>query len=279
MPDKAALLTGNEPGVVRLSGRATTKATLMGFPFSSRTIAVLVRAIDAGYTDTHIGTLILEAEADSWAPDTWQNKQARLQTLLKMMRRDGSDDARRAALELARLVLVHGEPRSEWSEPTSWFQEVLQALAADGWEYDTKGHRLVPRVPEVDVVEEIHSVSVQLQARGWQTSAGHYDQAVDAVGRGNWASANAQLRSTLEDLLPLVAERLTGHRPSNVQNALQKLQSGGHLANGEFSFSQGLWQMCQSSGSHPGLSDAEESRFRLTCVTAYLRYVLDRLPK
>lgn len=250
----------------------------MAFPFSSKTIGTLARVIPQGYSDTDIGTLILEAGADPWAPESWSSKQARIQDLLTTMRADSTHDSRRAALDLARLVLQHGARGARTgSDHAPWFPDLRESLTADGWEYDVETARLIPTVPGVDVAEQSRMVSERLRHLGCDTPAGHYDQAVDAFARGNWASSNAQLRSALEGALPFVAERRTGDRPSNVKSTLQKLRDSNTLANGEFSYADGLWQMCQSNGPHLGLSDAEEARFRLVSVTAYLRLLLDRL--
>jgi hypothetical protein len=247
----------------------------VGLPFASRTVAVLVRAIDRGFSHADIGTLLLEAGADDWAPDQWSNKQTRLQQVFAGMRKDASPASEKAGLELARLVLVRGD--SSWGR-ADWFDDVEAALAADGWEYDSDAERLAPTVPGAKVAEEVEHVERELKARGWTTAAGHYRQALEAFGAGNWASANAQLRSLLEDLFPLAAEEVSGKRPREVRAALDGLVKRKFLADGEYDFARGLWQLCQSRGSHPGLSDEEEARFRLVAVTAYCRFLLDRLP-
>lgn|GEM_PF-5327083 len=250
----------------------------MGFPFSSRTVGVLVRSIDAGYTSATIGTLLLEAGADRWEPASWPNKQTRLQRLFASMRESSDPDVRHAAIDLATQVLRDGARPGSFHGPTTWYEDVRAAVAADGWEYDVEARRLIPTVPGVDAVEYTDAVDRALAARGWTTAAGHYRQALDAFGRGNWASANAQLRSALEETLPLAASVVARARPNEVQAALDMLRSAGQLVDGEYSYAKGLWQLCQSQGSHPGLSDEEESRFRLVSVTAYLRFLLDRLP-
>jgi len=84
------------------------QATLVTFPFSSRTIGVLVRVIDRAYTDTEIGTLLLEAEADQWGPQGWPNKQGRLQWVFSRMREDPGANVEGAALELVRLGCCEG---------------------------------------------------------------------------------------------------------------------------------------------------------------------------
>jgi hypothetical protein len=88
----------------------------MPFPFSSKAIGTFSRVIPEGYSDADIGILILEAGADPWAPESWSSKKARVQALLTTMRVDSADESRRAALNLARLVLQHGPRNYEWSD-------------------------------------------------------------------------------------------------------------------------------------------------------------------
>ena len=148
----------------------------MAFPFGSRTVGVLVRVIDQVYTDTHIGTLLLEAGAEPWAPQQWPNKQTRLQRLFAQMREDTGADVEPVALELVRLLLRKGSPSAERASPSVWWSEVLDAVAADGWEYDVDNERLVPTIPGVRVAEETTRIEAELNRRGWSTAPG------DSVG-------------------------------------------------------------------------------------------------
>jgi hypothetical protein len=61
---------------------------------------MLVRTIDQAYSNTGIGTLLLDAEADQWDPMKPVNKQDRLQRVLRAMREDSSEEAESAALEI-----------------------------------------------------------------------------------------------------------------------------------------------------------------------------------
>ena len=74
----------------------------MDFPFTSKTIGVLVEAIAMGYTQAKIGTLLLKAGAEDWAPERWDNKEHRMQLAFKSLRTAEDPDAATAALELAR---------------------------------------------------------------------------------------------------------------------------------------------------------------------------------
>src|SRR4051794_32737473 len=124
----------------------------MAFPFRSPSVGALVEAIDVAYTNAGIGTLLLKASADEWDPDRADNKQHRLQLVFKGLRAAEGPAADKAALELARLTMekmastvIGGESRlPQW-------EEMRDALAADGWEYDTGSARLTSIVPEVAV--------------------------------------------------------------------------------------------------------------------------------
>jgi hypothetical protein len=159
------------------------------------------------------------------------------------MREDEGQDAAAAAMELVRLVLRGGSQGR--SEPTIWYAEVHAAVAADGWEYDRNNERLLSTVPGVSVADETTFVEDTLTGRGWPVAAEHYRQALDAFGTRNWESANAQLRSTLEDLLRSTVELFSGDRPDDAQACLDVLRKHKVLLDGEFGFAKGLWALCQ----------------------------------
>jgi hypothetical protein len=250
----------------------------MGFPFRSRTIGMLVRSIDQAYSNTGIGTLLLDAEADAWDPPKAANKQDRLQQVFRAIREDGSDEAETAALEIARQLLSAGAERARSGRPLVWWDEAVDTLAADGWEYDTGADRLISTVPGVRVAEETSRLEEELTRRGWTDAAGQYRQALEAFSRGEWAGSNAQLRCVLEDVLPAAAEAITGKRPQQVRAAIEILKQRWSPVEGEYNLLRGLWELSQHRGSHPGLSDEEEARFRLMFVTAECRFLLARLP-
>jgi|SRR5450759_3436862 len=246
----------------------------MTFPFRSKTLAVLIQAIEAGYSHAQIGTLLMEAEADQWEAADPPNKQKRLQLLFNNMRNDDGEEAASAALELARLVLRDGSANGR----SSWYVGVKDAVASDGWEFDEGHDTLVPTVPGVEVAQETSFLEDDMSNRGWGTAAGHYRQALDAFADGKWASTNGQLRSMFEDLVPSIAEAVSGKRPKEIQGCLDQLRKYGVLIDGEHGFVKGLWDMCQSRGPHAGLSDEAEARFRLMTVTSYSRFLIERLP-
>jgi hypothetical protein len=249
----------------------------MAFPFRSRTIGMLVRTIDVAYSNTGIGTLLLEAEADQWDPRIAPNKQGRLQALFSAMRDDGSDEATAAALEIARRLLSAGAHRARGPRPMIWWEDAVDTLAADGWEYDIDADRLVATVAGVSAAEETSRLEGDLVARGWETAAGHYRHALEAFGRGDWTSANGQLRNVVELVLPLAAEAASGKGPTQPRAAIAVLQARKVLVQGEFDVLKGLWDLLQPRGAHPGLSDKDEALFRLMTVTSEIRFLLTRL--
>ena len=68
-----------------------------------------------------------------------------------------------------------------------------------------------------------------------------------------------------------------GAETGQVQRAFDALQAASKLVDGEQQFGKDLWKLLHANGSHPGLSDQDESRFRLLTLTGYARYLLRRV--
>jgi hypothetical protein len=109
---------------------------------------------------------------------------------------------------------------------------------------------------------------------------GHLDQALDGHARGKWATANSQLRTFLEGMLDEIAQRLDPATKSQTsENRRTRLAVLGFLyadlnewSNDGKNFVNGLMKRLHPQGSHPGLSDEQDSTFRLHTVllTAHL---------
>jgi len=247
------------------------------FPFRSQTVGALVEAVASAYSHAEIGTLLLKADADSWEPERYDNKEHRLQIVYKAMRTASTPEADRAARELVRMTMKKIHPpsigRAHW--PSEW-NALNRALAADGWEYDIESDRLMPIVPGVAISDELNGLEAELDDLGWSTSKLHFRQAATGFAAGDWESANSQLRSFLEDFLPSVARQITGKRASDQAAAIQALDRK-FLFNGKREFLKGLWALCNERGPHPGASTQAEATFRLTTVTVTARFILSRL--
>ena len=116
-------------------------------------------------------------------------------------------------------------------------------------------------------------------------SKGHYNQANNAFNRGDWAACNAQLRSYVEELLNRIAEKVTGISFASSQDAKIALsqanpplfyrQLNEWLDNGQ-GYYETFWKRLHPEGSHPGLSDEEDSIFRLNLVQISTLEILKR---
>lgn len=123
---------------------------------------------------------------------------------------------------------------------------------------------------------------------GFKTAQGHYNQACNAFNRGDWAACNSQLRSYVEELLNKIAEKIfndsfnTSH---DAKVALSKCDPpifykdlNEWLDNGQ-GFFETFWKRLHPKGSHPGLSDEDDSIFRLTLVQITSLEILKRYNK
>jgi hypothetical protein len=160
----------------------------------------------------------------------------------------------------------------------------LRSLEADGFTITEDGlRRQLPRV--VNLAETRDEIFRLLDRHGFNVPKGHLDQAFEAHTNANWTSANSQIRSFFEGLLDDFAERLdptAASLPSGQQRRI-KLAAIGFLDrslnewddNG-LEYLNGLMRRLHPQGSHPGLSDQEDSTFRLNTVLLFARLLLAR---
>jgi len=167
-----------------------------------------------------------------------------------------------------------------------------RGLARDGYvlAWDERGRNATLRSALPEEIElpatddEVHELLKHFQ---FQTPLGHLDNAIQAHTRGEWAGANAQLRTFMESLFDSIALRA---RPSEAaqcqtsENRRAMLAQFGFLAvdRNEWTpdgknYIGGLFKMLHTEGSHPGLSDEDHSTFRLHIVLVTARTFLRRL--
>lgn len=251
----------------------------MPFPFSSKTVGLLVEAIAERHTETKMRTLFLKAGVDRWEPQQYKNKEHLAQQVLFTLRHEVSEEAgAEGALELARLVLASGKAQG-WSDVgASWFESLKNSISADGWEFDEDSDLFVAAIPGTQMPQEVTWVGSELQRRGWAVPRGHYEQAIENFAAGNWAAANAQLRTFFESLMRTAGGTNNASGSGQVQAAFDALDGAARLIADEAQFGKKMWKMLHPGGSHPGLSDEDESRFRLLMLTGYARFLLTRLP-
>ena len=119
--------------------------------------------------------------------------------------------------------------------------------------------------------DEVHALLTHF---GFAIPMGHLDQGIAAHARGDWAAANAQFRPFIESLFDEMAERLAGGgalpaaRSSSapVARATEStiLSPRFERVDGNGTgFLEGFYRRLHPQGAHPGLSDEDDSTFRL----------------
>jgi hypothetical protein len=168
------------------------------------------------------------------------------------------------------------------------YAAIHRGLERDGFTIeDGQLRRALPDVldlPKAD--DEVHAL---LHAYNLTTPRGHLDQAISAHSRGDWAAANAQFRPFVESLFDEIAEQLNrgvaglpppGHprrqwlantNPPFFIAALNEWSNDGK------GFVEGFYRRLHPAGAHPGLSDEDDSTFRLHLVLLVARLLLRRL--
>ena len=203
----------------------------------------------------------------------------------------------RALVELAISAPEH------WRSSAAW-KRLIAGLRFDGFEVRTTpaatgpsapwdpGHTeaaselvrmLPPDIPGLDFQEAENEVMSLLDRHGFTVASGHLTRAVSAFSRGEWSSANGELRNFYEGYLNEISTRL-GYTGSGDSRARRDYLGGlrppfllegyneWHLNNQRPQFVQGLMSRMHPHGGHPGLSEEEDATFRLqvSLVTARL---------
>ena len=185
-------------------------------------------------------------------------------------------------------VKIMPQPVYGWDRPSESRPEhadLLRALDQDGFKVaDNIICRALPT--EVELPQAENEIERLLREFDFAILKGHLDQARAAHGRGEWASANGQLRAFYEGLFDDIARTLdpgASALPSS-ENRRARLAQIGFLDEGlnEWSgdgknFVNGLFKRLHPQGAHPGLSDQEDSTFRLHIVLLTARLMLARL--
>jgi hypothetical protein len=165
--------------------------------------------------------------------------------------------------------------------------KLRNSLARDG--YRLNGGELRTILPEyIDLAKKENELELFLKRFDFTISRGHFEQAIAAHTRGAWAAANGQLRTFVESLFDEIAKRVIDENPllsssHNRREALAKAEPPffSELLNewevgSKGGFVQGFWRRLHPGGSHPGLSDEEDSTFRLHLVVLVAHHFLKR---
>ena len=259
--------------------------------FSRATIIEAISYLDA-LSHAEIDRLLLKYGLEGVAPSSLGSKTARLNALIKHLIEHpeekgplGSD----MAFELIEAVIGILNRHRGAIMVKPYPEELTNTLRQDG--YTIENGKLRSTLPEnIQLAEQANQLDSLLTKYGFTTAKGHLEQARNAHTRGEWASANAQLRSFMESLFDSIAEKLSGDTATLPPTSYQRREflvgmnppfllaslneweidrRGGFL--------QGLWNRLHPQGSHPGLSDEEDSTFRLHIVLLVTTHYLKRL--
>jgi hypothetical protein len=276
---------------------------------SNPTIAALVKAgQNLGGSD--LKTLLQAADLWDYSPYkigvASENRPELIRSRLLGARaeaKDGDAGAHRAMLVFATQLIQQTVKNPEYAPP--WFGELRDALLADGYQITWDGdppvtvplpgyvhvamqgsirYSILPTdASPVPLAPEISALEAELAARGYTSVLNHYRQAVDGFTSHKYESANGDLRTTLEDLVTRLAEDHAGYprqaQASQGNAAITHMIQSGHLPENDGGLLlRGLWRLSHTNGSHPGRSDADESRFRMQVITATARFLLRQFP-
>ena len=143
--------------------------------------------------------------------------------------------------------------------------------------------RMLPQdIPETDFREAASEVELLLDQHEFPVTRGHLQMALSAFQRGEWSSANGELRKLYESYLNEIANALgyTGVDDSKARRDFLGsgvtppflLEEYNEWHPQKTQFVQGLMSRMHPHGGHPGLSEEEDATFRLqiSLITARL---------
>jgi hypothetical protein len=179
--------------------------------------------------------------------------------------------------------LVRDDIKFEEEGAPPWYlsqQELYRRLETDG--FTVQGGKLRASLPlDVGLPEAQDELHRLFTKHKFSTVLGHFDQALDAHTKGHWASANSQIRTFFDSLFDEICERIaprtkalgTG-QPRRTQLATMGFLSRdlNEWAGNDLGFVNGLAKQLHPQGSHPGLSDPDDSTFRLHVVLLTARF-------
>lgn len=270
------------------------------------TVGHLADAATARLTKRELQIMLLKVDVERYAPNTSHQPDNKVELVLPRLRsaqkaaQRGDDHAHGALLDFARAII---QSVADPNQPPDWFGELRDALLADG--YEVTWDRVEKTVPgnfgppstrvkfvyeilptdaaPVPLAAEISALERELDSQGHGDALNHYRQAINAFKQHDYEAANGQLRTTLEALVMRLAEVHTPYaKPAKAGdggNAINRLRGTPNLTDDDGGeVLHGLWRMSCTKGSHPGMSNADETRFRVQVITATARLLLHRFP-
>lgn len=263
--------------------------------FSRRSVIAAIDVLEVKLTQAEISSLFTD-----FGPNVYEhlpNGGSAKSRMVDLKRYVDRNPLRQTDEGLLENVLVHRaiaflpsiEPEYEWSSPPApnpIFDRLRRALSQDGF-IVTDGELRRELPADVGLPQAESDLVRLLDKHGLATAKGHLDQAFKNHAAGNWAAANSQIRSFVEGLFDELAVKLdaaaasvkSGHeRRSRLANWTPPLfdRALNEWGDNGVGFINGLMARLHPHGSHPGLSDEDDSTFRLHIVLLTARLFLSR---
>ncbi|MGO9893281.1 MAG: hypothetical protein ACLPX8_03590 [Bryobacteraceae bacterium] len=272
--------------------------------FNRMTIVAAAEIITA--FNSHSGMDLLEVQWGIAGRCSSSNKFARVaswakiasEEVLKVITENGFVTLGRAMVETAMSAPSKCRKSDNWKkfvaglrfdgfEVVETESEVEPEFPWDHWATDktvTLVRMLPDDIPGLDFREAENEVATLLDRSGFSVAKGHLNQALSAFQRGEWSSANGELRNFYESYLNEIAVSL-GYMGGGDSKAKRdflgaSLQPPFFLAdynewnanNQKPQYVQGLMSRMHPHGGHSGLSEEEDATFRLqiSLITARL---------
>jgi hypothetical protein len=267
---------------------------LLGAPrFSRRTVLAAIQVLEC-LTHAELTRFLHELgpEFSQLVEDDSQSRKKRLNSFMEIYdknpnhRVDGGESIQDAIVEQA-AALVRGDAMSWEDDAPQWVsdqKEFCRRLETDGFVISEGKVRAA--LPDDVGLPIVHDELRRLLAKHkFAKASGHLDQALEAHAKGNWASANSQIRAFLDALLDGICERIDPNTKSMGSGQPRRTQLA---ARGFFSrelnewddngsgFVNGLVKRLHPHGAHPGLSNQADSTFRLHIVLLTARLFFTR---
>ena len=265
--------------------------------FSRPTIVEAFSILDESYSHSDIDRFLLKFELEKIAPQSLGSKKDRVNALLGYLINHTEEPGpfgSNLIFEMIESIIEDISPPPNhpdnvvYSPLETNYPRLINSLKHDG--YIIENDKLVTMLPDViDLPEKEDELNSLLDKFQFKISKGHFDQAISDHTRGNWAAANAQFRSFIESLFDSIAEKihdnstlpLSSHKrreflareiPQFFSTELNEWVIGNNGG-----FVQGFWKRLNPQGSHPGLSNEEDSTFRLHLVILTASHYMKRL--
>lgn len=277
--------------------------------FSRQTIAVACKILTEINTHGDIALLEVKWGIDGRCRDT--NKQFRAADIAKI----AIDEAVRVnttngTVTLARAIIEEVIKAPEHIKNGDDWKEFENLLRFDKFVIDFEENYTEPpnawssgstvKTPRLrraypDDLEEMKGAIIEdeinalLTKHNFITTKNHLSQALDNYSKGNWESANGQIRTFFESCFREIAAKFGYCGRQDFTEILKFLAQEKKLLfvdlnewnsnNSKQQFFTGLWSRLHPDGSHPGISNEADCTFRLHISLISMRLLLLRFEK